>query len=181
MAHCFNIMKIFCSLLLVFIFLGASGTSAFGQYRKLTVVLLRHAEKDLTNEDEANPDLSAAGKERAQKLIDAVNKYQPDAIYSTDYERTRATVRPLARKRRALTLVYDERNLAAMKAKILSGEFKRIVVVGHNNTTPALVNALLGAEKYQPLGENEYDKIWIVKIKRNRTKPNQSREKIITY
>lgn len=174
-------MKTFLSLILGLTILFSSGAACFAQYRKLTVILLRHAEKDLTDEDAINPDLSAEGKRRAENLVRIAEKYQPDAIYSTDYERTRATVRPLARKRRALTQIYDERNLPAMQAAINSGKFKRVVVVGHNNTTPALVNLLLGADRYQPLGGNEYDKIWIVKIKRNRTKPNKVREKIITY
>lgn len=173
-------MKIISLFLLSFLLLAANGNVS-AQYRRLTVILLRHAEKDLTIEDEINPALSAVGKLQAEKLIEVANKYQPDAIFSTDYERTRATVRPLARKRRALTVIYDERNLSAMKDLILSGKYKRLVIVGHNNTTPELVNMLLNREKYQPLGENEYDKIWIVKIRRNRSQPNAVREKMIRY
>ncbi len=174
-------MKIFLPLILGLTLLFSTGGECFAQYRKLTVILLRHAEKDLTDEDAINPDLSAAGRQRAENLIAIAEKYQPDAIYSTNYERTRATVRPFARSKRAFTQIYDERDLLALKEAILSGKFKRLVVVGHNNTTPALVNLLLGEAKYKPLGENEYDKIWIVKIKRNRSKPNRVREKVITY
>lgn len=174
-------MKIIFALLFGTFLFTFAGNDAFAQHRKLTVILLRHAEKDLTDADAPNPELSVEGKLRAEKLVSVINKYQPDAIYSSDYIRTRATARPLARKNRALTLIYDPRNLNQMRDLILSGKFKRIVVVGHNNTTPALVNMLINQDKYKPLAETEYDKIWVVKIKKNKKKPNRTQEKIITY
>ena len=141
-------MKILGSILLGLLLVFFASNSVFAQYKKLTVILLRHAEKDISEEsDTADPELSAQGKLRAEKLVETINKYQPDAIYSTDYFRTRATVRPLARKRRMMTQIYDARNLDAMNDLILSGKIKRLVVVGHNNTTPALVNLLLKQEK----------------------------------
>lgn len=171
------IVSILAALLLSIF--ATDGVSA--QHRKLTVVLLRHAEKDLTDENTANPELSAAGKARAEKLAKTINKYEPDVIYSTDYLRTRATARPLARSRNAMTLIYDERNLNQMSDLIMSGKFKRVVVIGHNSTTPALVNMLIKQDKYKKLGEDEYDKIWIVKIRRYKRKPNKIKDKIIEY
>ncbi len=174
-------MKIFLFLLFGAFFLTLTVAAAHAQHRKLTVILLRHAEKDLTDADDPNPELSAAGKLRAEKLVRIVNKYQPDAIYSSDYIRTRSTVRPLARKNRAMTLIYDPQDLKRMQDLILSGKIKRVIVVGHNNTTPALANLLIGQEKYKALAETEYDKIWIIKIKRNKTKPNKTKDRIIEY
>lgn len=143
---------------------------------------MRHAEKDISEEaDTANPDLSAAGKQRAEKLVAFAGKYQPDAIFSTDYIRTRETVRPLARSRRMFTQIYDPRDLPKVKEMILSGKFKNLVVVGHNNTTPALVNLLLGEDKYKILPESEYTKIWVVKIKRYKRKPPRVSEAQMTY
>jgi len=174
-------MKIISLLLGLFLFTFFSD-NLFAQHKKLTVILLRHAEKDVSEgADTANPNLSAAGELRAQKLIEIAGKYQPDAIYSTDYIRTRTTVRPLARKRRMMTQIYDPRNLNQMRDLILSGKIKRLVVVGHNNTTPALANLLVGGDKYQKLDESEYDKIWIIKIRRYKRKPNKVRDAIITY
>ncbi|MDQ6787715.1 MAG: histidine phosphatase family protein [Acidobacteriota bacterium] len=175
-------MKIFFSFLLSLFLFSFATSNLFAQYRKLTVVLLRHAEKDVSEDaDSANPDLSAAGKERAEKLPDVINKYQPDAIFSTDTIRTRATVRPLARKINRITLIYDERNLSRISDLILSGKYKRIVVVGHYDSTPALANLLIKQDKYKPLGEAEFDKIWIIKIRRYKRKPNKVRDKVIQY
>lgn len=174
-------MKIFVSILLGLLLFTFSSGNLFAQYKKLTVILLRHAEKDLSITDDPNPELSPAGKLRAQNLIKAIDKYHPDAIYSSNYIRTRSTVTPLARRKSMMIQIYDPRNLNQMKDLILSGKIKRIVVVGHNNTTPALANLLINQDKYKTLAENEYDKIWVIKIKRKKTKPNKIRDKVIEY
>jgi len=175
-------MKILLSLLLSSFLFMLAGGNLFAQHRKLTVILFRHAEKDISEDaDTANPELSAAGKLRAEKLVKIIDKYQPDIIYSSNFIRTRATVLPLAIKRRAMIFIYDPRNLNQIAEQILSGKFKRFVVVGHNNTTPALANLLIKQEKYKVLSESEYDKIWIIKIKKNETKPNKIKDKVIKY
>ena len=175
-------MKIIISLCLgLFLFIFAP-VGAAAQHRNLTIVLLRHAEKDASpTADKVNPELSAEGKLRAQKLVKAVNKYKPAAIYSSDFIRTKSTVAPLAEKRQLTVQVYNHRDLKALADLILSGKFKRLVVVGHNTTTPALVNMLIGAEKYKALDESVYDKIFVVKIKKKKNKPNKIKEKVITY
>lgn len=177
-------MKNFISLLLGLFLFALAGGNVFAQqqHRKLTIILLRHAEKDLAG-DENNPDpnLSADGNLRAQRLIEVVNKYQPDAIFSSQFIRTRATAAPLARKNRMMIQIYNHRNLKEIAELAMSGKFKRIVIVGHNTTTPALANLLIGQDKYKPLAESEYDKIWVVKIKKKKKKPNKVNEKVITY
>jgi broad specificity phosphatase PhoE len=175
-------MKIIVSFLLSLFLFAFAGSNLFAQHRKLTVILLRHAEKDISvNADTANPELSAEGKLRAQRLVKIINKYNPDVIYSTNYTRTRATVMPLARSRRAMIFIYDPQNLNQMVDLIMSGKLKRIVVVGHSNTTPTLANLLIKQDKYKTLAESEYDKIWVIKIKKNKRKPNKIRDKVITY
>ncbi|HEY8560223.1 MAG TPA: phosphoglycerate mutase family protein [Pyrinomonadaceae bacterium] len=176
-------MKLIFSLFLgAFLFAFAAVADASAQHRNLTIVLLRHAEKDASpNADKVNPELSAEGKLRAQKLVKIVDKYKPDAIYSSDFIRTRATVAPLAEKRKLKVEVYNHRDLKTLADLIRSGKIKRLVVVGHNTTTPALANLLIGTEKYKPLAETEYDKIWVVKIKKETGKPDKVEEKVITY
>lgn len=175
-------MKIKVAFLLSLVLFVFAAGDIFAQHRKLTVILLRHAEKDLSDDDNPNPDLSAEGKLRAQRLVKLLNKYKPDAIYSTNYLRTRATVTPLARSKRMMFQIYDPRNLNQMRDLILSGKIKRIVVVGHNNTTPVLANLLIQQNKYKNLEESEYDKIFVVRIKTNKNKPNKIREeKVISY
>lgn len=177
-------MKIFISLLIGLFLFSLANTEIFAQQRhqKLTIILVRHAEKDMAG-DETNPDprLSTEGRQRAQNLIKAVEKYKPDAIFSSQFIRTISTAEPLARKNRMMIQFYNHRNLKELAEIVTSGRFKRILIVGHNTTTPAMANLLLGEDKYKPLDESEYDKIWVVKVKKKKRKPNRVKEKIITY
>jgi hypothetical protein len=46
--------------------------------------------------------------------------------------------------------------------KQLSGQ--TIIIAGHSNTAPDLVNQLLNEKKYASLNENEFGKIWILTV-----------------
>lgn len=178
-------MKIIVSILSAFLLLAFAAGDATAQRRKLTIILLRHAEKDLTGANKFNPELTPAGRLRAEKLVATIGKYKPDLIYSTDYRRTRATVLPLAEnadaRYRIPIRVYDFDRLEEFAGELLKSTARTIVVVGHNNTTPELANLLGKTDKYKDLGDDEYDKIWIVEIRRCKRKPYKVGEKVITY
>jgi phosphohistidine phosphatase SixA len=175
-------MKIIATVFFSLFLLLSFSHNALAQHKKLTIILLRHAEKDISpNADKVNPDLTPEGKQRAQNLVKKINKYKPTVIYSSDYIRTKMTVAPLAEKRKLTVQIYDPRKLDDLAALITEGKFKSVVVVGHNNTTPALANLLIRQEKYQTLAETEYSKIWIIKIKKNDNKPNKIEEEVIEY
>ena len=61
------------------------------------------------------------------------------------------------------------------------GRARGVVVVGPNTTTPALANLLLKQEKYPALAATEYHKIWVLKINKNKTKPNKIEDIVIEY
>ena len=175
---------IFCLLSLIII--SFEGSSLFAQNRKLTVILLRHAEKDTSSgASKSDPELTAEGRQRAERLIETVKKYKPDLIYSTRYRRTKATVLPLAEtidaSYRIPIRIYNFDKLEEFAEEILQSKARTIVVVGHNTTTPEMANLLIKQNKYKALDDAEYDKIWIVEIRRNRKKPHQIREKVIKY
>ena len=162
--------KYFLFIFLAFLTLTAGNVEISAQRRKITVILMRHAEKDRSQDEETlDPNLSAAGKERARRLAKVIKKYKPMRAFSTDFIRTRETVAPIAAKRHLTVKTYDAQKLAELADEILTyRKGRRVVVVGHNTTTPALVNLFLKEDKYKPLGENEYDKIWIVRIKKGK-------------
>lgn len=175
-------MKIFTAFFLGLLLLTSVTAASFAQHKKLTIILLRHAEKDISpSADKVNPDLTPEGKQRAQNLVKKIKKYKPTAIFSSDYIRTKSTVAPLAEKRKLTVQIYDPRKLNELADIIMEGKYKSVVVVGHNNTTPALANLLIKQEKYQPLLETEYSKIWIIKIKKNDKKPNKIEDEVIDY
>jgi broad specificity phosphatase PhoE len=147
----------------LFVFLGGEASA-----QKKTIILLRHAEKDLSPEqNSSDPELSPAGKERAQRLVKVLKKYKAGAIYSSEYKRTKATAAPLAASRKLTVGSYDPRKLDDIAEILRQSKIRHIVIVGHNTTTPALANLLIGEEKFKALAENEYDKIFILKFRKD--------------
>ena len=140
----------------------------FTQAQTTTIILLRHAEKDTSTAGstmmQANPALSKEGEMRAASLPEVLKAYTPDLFYSTDYTRTRSTITPLAKKFGKEIAVYDPRKLADFAAELQKITGKTIVVAGHSNTTPALVNLLIGEKKYPNLDESVYNQYWVVTI-----------------
>jgi phosphohistidine phosphatase SixA len=168
-------------LFLTGLFLFAFTTNLFAQKGDITLILLRHAEKDVSpGASKTDPELSAEGKQRAERLVETIKKYKPTQIYATGFKRTRSTVAPLADsldpKYRIQVQGYDHNEIDELAEKLLKNETGTIVVAGHNTTTPTLANLLVKSEKYQFLHESEYDKIWIIKIKKNKI-----RDEVIKY
>lgn len=159
-------MKQLFSLVLVaaFLLIGISSSA-----QTTTFILMRHAEKDTTAQGstmmQADPPLSADGKVRAARIPEVLKAYTPDMIYSTNYVRTKSTVTPLSAKTGKEIQVYDPRNLKAFAEELLKMEGKTVVIAGHSNSTPTLVNLLIKENKYQNLDESVYDTYWIVTVK----------------
>jgi 2,3-bisphosphoglycerate-dependent phosphoglycerate mutase len=130
------------------------------------IVLVRHAEKaDATSQD---PELSAEGKERAQRLIKRAGKYRPKEFYSTDFKRTRDTLAPLAAKRNIKIQTYDPRKAKELAESILKSPNKRIIVSGHSNTIPGLANLIARKEVFKNLDDSEYSLLWVIRIKKGK-------------
>lgn len=128
-----------------------------------TYYFIRHAEKDRSDSTNPNPDLNEKGKQRAEKWSEALKNIKFDAIYSTDYNRTIQTATPLARQNNLQILNYDPDNLYSEKFRSATTG-KIVLVVGHSNTTPQFVNAILGEEKYQNIDDNENGALFIVHV-----------------
>jgi 2,3-bisphosphoglycerate-dependent phosphoglycerate mutase len=177
------ILFVFCAAFLV----ASSAGNAHAQSGEITYILLRHAEKDASpTMNKADVDLSAEGKQRAARLVDVVKSYQPEQIFATIFRRARLTVTPLAETLkpdyRLMIQTYDHTGIKEFAERLLKLNAKTVIVSGHNTTTPELANFLINQQKYKALDESEYNKIWIIKIKRSRNKPNKVIEdKVITY
>lgn len=152
-------MKIFLPFLLLLI----TVVVAPAQSREVTILLVRHAEKaDATSQD---PELSPAGRERAERLVKRIGKFRPGAFYSTDFKRTRDTVTPLAKKRNKQVQIYDARKPQELIDQIMKSSTKRFVVSGHSNTIPGLANLIAKKELFKNLDDSEYSVIWLIKLK----------------
>ena len=140
-----------------------------------TIILVRHAEKaDATSQD---PELSAEGRQRAERLVKVAGKYKPGAFYTTNFKRTRETLTPLAAKRKKQVETYDPRNQQALVDSIMKSPFKRHIVAGHSNSVPGLANLIAKKDVFKNLDESEYGVIWVIRIKDGKVRKTE----VITY
>ena len=133
-----------------------------------TYVLVRHAEK--ANDGTKDPVLTKQGQERAERLTQMLLPTKVDVIYSTNYQRTRQTVMPLAEKLDLEVIAYNPFDKKAFLDLQEGTQGKTVLIVGHSNTVPAMVNQLIGKEQVNQLEEDEYDKLFIVSIIQKKAK-----------
>lgn len=134
---------------------------AFSQNGELTrIIIVRHAEKN--NDGTQNPSLSAEGKLRAERLNKMLNEFQIDKLYATPYARAKETLQPIAAARKLEINKYGPLDKDFAKNLVGNEKGKTIVIAGHSNTCPPLVNALIKQDKYEELDESDYGKIWIL-------------------
>lgn len=127
-----------------------------------TVILVRHAEKAIDNTDD--PDLKAEGFERANRLAALFKNTPIDAVYATQYKRTKNTVAPLAQQKGLEVQIYQTVNFATINAFIEKHSGGTIVIGGHSNTTPQIANLLTGKEEFKTFPDSEYDNIFILSV-----------------
>lgn len=132
-----------------------------------TYYFVRHAEKDRSDAENRNPMLTDAGQERAQNWMRVFKDVALDAVYSTDYNRTQQTAAPTAESKSLEVQSYDPRTL---NDSIFSAatQGKKVLVVGHSNTTPSFVNAVLGATTYKDIDDSNNGNLYIVRVQGDR-------------
>lgn len=126
------------------------------------VILTRHAERAdgaATMGATTDPELSAAGRERAERLAAMLGEAGVGAIYTTEYRRTKATAASLAARANVSPEVVPAVQLAALIEKIKGHANDTVFVVGHSNTVPQIIKALGGPEV--AIGDAEYSNLFI--------------------
>lgn len=154
-------MKNLFLILLGVLLFSSCGTSP----EPKTIYVVRHAEKMLV--DNPDPELAVAGRARATKLSQILADKEIKHVFSTDYKRTQLTAKPTADEFGLTVESYDPREQEAFAAKLetLDGN---ILVVGHSNTAPRLVNILIEKEDaYPDLTDVEYENIYILDYRSN--------------
>jgi len=133
-----------------------------------TYYFVRHAEKDTTDSQNKDPQLTKEGIRRANYLATYFADKELDLFYSTDYSRTIQTLIPTIHHYKGDILSYDPR-----KDSLFTHDFwkttygKNVLVVGHSNTSPKFVNEIISETKYEHLDENTYDVFFQIKIDKN--------------
>jgi broad specificity phosphatase PhoE len=122
-----------------------------------TIFIVRHAEKADATKD---PDLSEAGRTRAEALAKTLRDANITAIYATEFKRTQQTAAPLAKVLGITVTILPAKDNAALIAK-LRASTGNALVVGHGDTIPDLIKAL-GISDPINIAENDYDNLFAV-------------------
>jgi phosphohistidine phosphatase SixA len=123
-----------------------------------TVYLSRHFEKQSNVSD---PELTAKGNRQAEIFASLLDNKPIQHIYSTNYNRTKSSVKPLAESLNLQIEIYDPRAPSELISRVTSLQQDQ-VILGHSNTIPDLVGRLGG--KAQPISETEYGVIFAVSL-----------------
>ena len=108
--------------------------------------------------------MTEEGVARAAELVMIFDETQIDAIYSTAYKRTIATVEPLAGAKGLTISNYEPMNGEAMDKILQDNLGKTVVISGHSNTTPWVANYFLGSESLADFKDSDYDNIIILTV-----------------
>ncbi len=134
----------------------------------LVVVVVRHAEK--VSDSARDPELSAAGRARAEALAERLKGLPLAVAYATPFKRTQQTAAPTAQAQGVELIVRefssrdpDTDAQALREALLRDHRGEAVLVVGHSNTVPAIVEALSGVE-VEAMPETEYDRISLVRM-----------------
>jgi probable phosphoglycerate mutase len=139
---------------------SVSAMGSESERKPVVVFLVRHAEKADLSED---PELSTTGDQRALVLARTLRGAKIDHIHSSDFIRTASTAAPTANEFGLEVQLYDPRDLPGLVEKLRSAGGRHLVV-GHSNTTPAMVE-LLGGDASPPINEKgEFDRLYNVTI-----------------
>jgi broad specificity phosphatase PhoE len=131
-----------------------------------TIIVMRHAEKAMLPAED--PLLSTEGAARAESLVrmfgQAPEEFRIQAIFVSEFRRTQDTVRPLANRLGVPVIVVPAAD-TALVAERARDEYRggRVLVVGHSNTVPEIVEKLSG-HKTPPMSESEYGIVYVVSL-----------------
>ncbi len=155
-----------CSILLLFAFMATACTTRY--------YLVRHAERLDSTPDSP---LSAAGHTRAEALRDTLMGKDIHRIFASTYVRTQQTARPLADTLDMPITLYRPDTTAGLLERLRNISGENILVVGHSDNIPELVQGLCG--ETVSIAHQDYDKLFVVTVRKTtRTKRTLQR---LTY
>ena len=124
------------------------------------VVIVRHAEKAASGAKD--PDLSPAGRARAEALARILKDSGITAIFTSEFKRTQETAAPTATSAHVTPTVVAAKDTAGLVAKLhqLNGN---ALLVGHGDTIPNIIKAL-GINSSINIPDADYSELLIVTL-----------------
>jgi phosphohistidine phosphatase SixA len=129
---------------------------------EVTVYVIRHGEKQVV-EGVDDPPLSPAGQLRAMGLAEDLPVRELDAIYVTKTKRSYDTASAVIALTGIEPIYYPARDVDGLIARLRKRQGERVLVVGHSNTIPALLQGL-GVPEPIEVADDQYGDLWIVTV-----------------
>src|SRR5438094_2360496 len=124
------------------------------------VVIVRHAEKAANGG--SDPDLSSAGRARADELARILKDSGITAIFTSEFKRTQETAAPTATSIGVTATVIPAKDTAALVAKLHQPNGNALVV-GHGDTIPNIIKSL-GINSAINVPDEDYSEFLIVTV-----------------
>ena len=132
-----------------------------------TVILVRHGEKAAKPADD--PPLTNDGERRARDLAATLADARVSMVIATQFKRSEATAKPVADAAHQTVVVVPatadpKAHAAAVAEKVRSAPAGgTVVIVGHSNTVPLIIEAL-GGPTMQDLCDAEYANLFVLEM-----------------
>ncbi len=138
----------------------ASGAAA----APAVVLVVRHAEKESVPADD--PPLTIAGRQRSAELARVVQAWSAAGatvrdLIASEVKRTQQTLQPLSASTGVPVSVVAAKDTAALVKRIMAIDGGIVVVAGHSNTVPAILQAL-GGPAGIVIADAEFDRLFAV-------------------
>ena len=113
-----------------------------------------------------DPDLTSVGQRRAEALASRLGTAGVTAIIATQFKRSQETAQPLAAALRIQPEIIPagaRSSSDSVAAAVLRHRGGKILIVGHSNTIPGIIEAL-GGPRLPNLCDNEYSNLFLIYI-----------------
>jgi len=131
--------------------------------KSTTFYLIRHAEKDRSNPKDQNPNLTPSGLKRAKYWSSYFDTIPLNSVYTTDFNRTKQTILPVCNLKNITPEIYSPNNINIQEF-IKKNKGKNVLISGHSNTTPAMVNKLINKQEFDDMSDSDNKSLFVVKI-----------------
>ena len=128
------------------------------------IYILRHTEK--ADDNAEDPELSTQGIAHALYWRSVLQHTQFDQVFTTDFKRNIQTANLLTTESSIRPELYYPMSFDVLKF-INQIKGQRVLIIGHSNTIPDMVNRLIGETIYPPMSHENYDVLFIVTINKN--------------
>lgn len=155
-------MRIWAMIVAAVLALSSTGMAMAGP-ESAPVYVMRHLD---TPEGERDPDLTERGQKGAWALTRWFQGKPLLVIYVSNFRRTRQTVEMLNGERQIRLRLYDPADTPGLVARV-KAEAGPVLIVGHSNTVPDIVEQL-GGERPAALSHPDFGDVWTIDGKTTR-------------